>query len=332
MAVTIKDIAKIADVSIATVSKVVNGKTHDISDTTVAYVEKILKEQNYVPNQLARSIKTNESKTIGLIIPDIRNSFFTDIARGAEDESFDQGYSIFFASSDDKLDKEIELLNSMASKRVDGIIIAGSNERDEKREKSFDINIPAISIDRHVDYSFIVGHIATNNYEGAYIAVEHLLKNNHRRILHLAGPINNQVTKVRIDGYNAALKDYGITLDANKITYGDFSIDSGYDRIKALKEIDFTAIFAANDMIAIGAMSALNERNIHIPQDVSVIGVDNIDLARHFSPPLSTINQDAYNIGRIAAKRIIDHLKGHNVSTTRELTQELLMRSSVSTL
>lgn len=330
MSVTIKDIAKIANVSIATVSKVINEKTHDISAETVKHVESILESENYVPNHHARSIKTNETKTIGLVIPDIRNAFFTDIARGAEDESFANGYSIFFASSDDKIDKEIKIINSMAANRVDGIIIVGSNERDYEKESKLSISIPAISIDRIINYQFIVSNIFTSNFHGAQLAVNHLLENGHKRIVNLAGPTNNLVSNERVSGYKTELENHNIEIDEKLIISGDFSISSGYERVMAMKNIDFTAIFASNDMIAIGAISALVERGYKVPEEVSVIGVDNIELAKHANPPLTTINQDSYRMGRLAVKNMIQHLKGRKQAGAIELTQEILIRDSVS--
>lgn len=329
MSVTIKDIAKIAEVSIATVSKVINGKTHDIGDETKAHVEQILKEQNYVPNQVARAMRTNSTQSLALIIPDIRNSFFTEIARGAQDEAFKQNYSIFFANSDDKIDKEIMIIDSMIEKRVDGLLIAGSNERDKVKELKMQTTIPAISIDREVNYNFIVSHVFTNNFDVAYKAVEYLIENNHKKIIHLAGPKENIVSNYRVAGYKQALLDHKLPFDEKNIIYGSFTVDSGYEHVSELSNIDFTAIFASNDLISIGATSALKEKGYRVPDDVSMVGVDNISLSQHLSPKLTTMDQDPYNIGKIAVKEMINHLKGKKPQKQLIFNPKLITRESV---
>ncbi len=330
MSVTIKDIARIADVSIATVSKVINGKTHDISDATKIRIEKILKDENYVPNHLARSIRTNVTNTIGLIIPDIRNSFFTEVARGAEDESYEQGYSIFFANSDDKFEKELSHINAMVSKQVDGILIAGSTERDVPVELQMNISKPVLAIDRKINYNFLISTVTTNNEEGAYTAVCYLIDQGHEKILHLAGPQDNVVSIDRLNGYKKALEDNGLSYCEEDVLYGDFSTASGYERISGFKDIkNYTAVFASNDMIAFGVIGALNARQISIPDDISVIGVDNVEHSGLVYPALTTIDQSAYELGQIAAREMITHLSGKKIPEKTELIQNIVVRNSV---
>ena len=197
---TLKDIAKIAGVSITTVSKVINDKTFDISDETVERIKGILEEENYVPNVLARSMRTNKTNTIGFIIPDIRNPFFTEMARGVEDEGYKSGYNIFFSNSDDDFKKEMNLLKSMAEKQVDGILIAPSNKRDQKQEKKMKVNIPIITIDRPARYPDIICSVTTENTDGAYKAVNYLIHQGHQKILHIARPKSNEGSLERLNG------------------------------------------------------------------------------------------------------------------------------------
>lgn len=333
MSITIKDIAKLANVSSATVSKVINQKTHDISDSTRKKVEEILVQENYVPNQLARSIRTNVSKTIGLVIPDIRNSFFTDLARGAEDESYENGYSIFFANSDDKLDKEMKIINSMVANRVDGILIAGSTERDAKLEGALPVKTPAVSLDRVNNYKFNISTITTNNDEGAYNAVSYLIEKGHTKILHLAGPEDNEVSIARLNGFVEAHIRNNLSFSIDDVMFGDFSTASGYDQIINFDRIkDYTAIFASNDMIALGALSALNELNIKVPDDISLMGIDDIEYARLSYPALTTMDQPSYQLGRESARLLIDHLQGKEVPKQKILKQDLIVRKSVKAI
>lgn len=330
MSITIKDIAEIAQVSIATVSKVINGKTHDISAATIEKVQAIVDEMNYIPNIMARSMVTNKSKTIGLIIPDIRNSFFTEVARGAEDESYSKGYSLIFANSDDKIYKEIQHINMMNSKQVDGLLIAGSSERNPNKEISTKSPKPAIAIDRMTNYKFIISTITTQNTEGAYKAVDYLIQKGHKKILHLAGPEDNVVSIERLNGYVQAHIDNKLDIDSNNIIYGPFSTSSGYDRLIDLKNInDYTAIFASNDMIAFGALSALNERNIKVPKKISLVGVDNVEYSALVYPSLTTVDQSAYNLGKISARVLIQHLENKEIKERYHLEQKLIERKSV---
>lgn len=330
---TIKDIAKIAGVSMTTVSKVVNNKTFDISDKTVKRVQKIIDEENYVPNQMARSMHTKKTKTIGLIIPDIRNPFFTEMARGAEDEGYKSGYNIILSNSDDVFSKEMKHMQSMVEKQVDGILVAGSVERDEGQEVMLGLKVPTIAIDRPVKYPFLISTVTTENTDGAYKAVEYLLSQGHRKILHLAGPETNEVSISRLNGYVSAYRDQNIKFDKSDIIFGEFLTSSGYKRVMEFDDLDsYTAIFASNDMIAFGALSALNERGILVPDQISLMGVDDVDYAKLVYPSLTTIDQSAYELGQISARKMINHLNGKKVSKTKRLKQHLVIRNSVKNL
>lgn len=330
---TIKDIAKMAGVSMTTVSKVVNGKTFDIGDKTVARVQKILDDQNYIPNQAARSMRTNKSMTIGLIIPDIRNPFFTEIARGAEDEAYRNGYNIMLSNSDDVFIKEVSHINSMVQKQVDGILICASNERGSDSNHFLGKNLPTIAIDRPFKSPNLISSITTENTDGAYKAVEYLLKQGHRKILHLAGPKNNEVSISRLNGYVKAFRDVNVDFDERDIIFGEFSSQSGYSALMNLDFIkEYTAIFCSNDMVAFGALSALKEKGILVPEEVSLMGVDDVEYARLVYPSLTTIDQSAYDLGVVSVKEMINHFKGKKIPEKIKLKQHLVIRDSVSSL
>ena len=332
MSVTIKDIAKIAGVSIATVSKVVNNKDFDISEGTRARVQKIIDEQNYRPNSLARSMITKTTKTVGLIIPDVRNPFFTDLARGAEDSAKERGYSLLFCNSDDVLGKEIEYINTLVEKQVDGIVLAGSINRNKAVEENFNISVPIVSLDRKVYFKGIKATVEIDNITGAYDAIQYLIKIGHQNILFLSGQEEVEVSKDRLKGYKKALKENHIPFHPEYVVFGLYKSEFGYQYLmenQLPKEI--TAIFCGNDLIALGAIKALKSKKIKVPKDISIIGFDDISLASINTPELTTVKQPSYEYGFIAVQRLIEIIEGvTHLEDKFEIKTELIVRESTA--
>lgn len=332
MSITIKDIARLSGVSTATVSKVINGKAYDISDVTIEKVKKVIEEQNYSPNRIARSMITKKTKTIGLIIPDVRNPFFTDLTRGAEDVANERGYSIFFCNTDDDLTKEIKYLNSLIEKQVDGIALAGAVGRNKELEEKLNIKTPIVALDRNVYFKGIKGKIEVDNFSGAYDAVTHLIDLEHKRIMFLSGQLNTKPSLDRLEGYKRALKDNGIEYDERLVIVGKYSSEFGYEIIRnTTMDEGVTAIFCANDLIAIGAMNALKEKGLRIPEDISIVGFDDIYFSSLVTPALTTVRQPSYEIGYLAIETLIDILEGReNMRDKVEIKLELIVRESTS--
>lgn len=330
MSVTIKDIAKLSGVSTTTVSKIINGKDNDIGKSTIEKVNKIIKELNYSPNTIARSMITKKTKTIGLIIPDVRNPFFTDLTRGAEDVANERGYSIFFCNTDDDLNKEIKYINNLIEKQVDGIALAGAAVRNKELEEKVNTRIPIISLDRNVYFKGIEGTIEVDNYSGAYDAVSHLIKQGHKKIMLLSGQLNVKLSIDRLEGYKKALADNNIDYDEKLVVVGRYSSDFGYESMKKTTiDSDVTAIFCGNDLIAIGAMNALKEKNISIPADISIVGFDDIFISSLLTPSLTTVRQPSYAIGQLAVEKLINILEGkENLNSKLEIKLELIVRDS----
>lgn len=330
MPVTIKDIAKLAGVSTTTVSKIINGKDNDISSATIERVSEIIGELHYSPNTIARSMVTKKTKTIGLIIPDVRNPFFTDLTRGAEDVANERGYSIFFCNTDDDLSKEIKYINNLIEKQVDGIALAGAAVRDKALEEKVNIRIPIVSLDRNVYFKGIEGKIEVDNFSGAYDAVSYLIKLGHEKILFLSGQLNIKLSTDRLEGYKKALTDNHINYDESLVVVGRYSSDFGYEAIKKMTiNRGITAIFCGNDLIAIGAIKALKERNIRIPGEVSVVGFDDIYISSLVTPTLTTVKQPSYEIGYLAMEKLINILDGkENINNKVEIKLELMVRES----
>ena len=231
----------------------------DASDNTRKKILDIVKEKNYVPNKMAQSLVTKKTKTIGVIIPDIRNPFFTDIVRGAEDKAIREGYNIILCNTDENVEKEIKAFNTLTEKMVDVIIFAPSSKIDlNLKEYNFSTK-PIVLVDKKLDIKNLKGIVSLDNEEGTYLEINHLVENNHKKILYLSGPLKNEIARDRLKGYKKALKEANIEYDEKLVLQGEYSLDWGYEIIQSLKNINFTAICAANDLIAIGAIKALKE-------------------------------------------------------------------------
>ncbi len=330
MGVTIKDIASLAGVSKTTVSKVINNKDDSISAATKDKILQIMKEQNYVPNKLAQGLVTKRTKTIGLLIPDIRNPFFTDISRGAEDYARKEGYNIIFSNTDEDYEKEVQCVSMLCEKMVDGIIFAPSSNTSEEENRYSDLKIPIVLVDKHIDIQNAKGVVKVDNKNGTYESTKHLIKQGHKEILYLSGPLKNDIAKERLNGYIRALEKNGGVFKKENVIEGQYKYEWSYEYIKSLDKINFSAICCANDLIAIGAIQALRERNLKIPQDISIVGFDDIQTAKLIDPSLTTIRQPAYEMGQKASEILINSLNNKNTDSTGVITFKptLIVRNS----
>ena len=333
MKVTIKEIANAAGVSIATVSKVVNGKDHNITPATRQRVLETINELNYVPNRIASSMITKNTYTIGLVIPDITNPFFPEVARGVEDYANQAGYHVVLCNSDNNLKKESTYIYMLQEKMVDGIIITSSTSsvREESARNYMKIGIPIITVDRDMKDFKTQGKILVDNTKGAFEAVSYMIEKGYKKILHLSGSMNSTPSIQRFEGYKNALKYHNIDFDPDLYLEGTYDVEWGYEGIKKImdKKIDFDSVFCGNDLIAIGAMKAIKELRFRIPEDIGIMGFDNIYIAGVVTPSLSTVNQPNYKMGYKAAELLINFIK--NPSKPEDevvLETELIIRES----
>ena len=310
MKVTIKEIANAAGVSIATVSKVVNGKDHNITSATRQRVLETINELNYVPNRIASSMITKNTYTIGLVIPDITNPFFPEVARGVEDYANQAGYHVVLCNSDNNLKKESTYIYMLQEKMVDGIIITSSTSsvREESARNYMKIGIPIITVDRDMKDFKTQGKILVDNTKGAFEAVSYMIEKGYKKILHLSGSMNSTPSIQRFEGYKNALKYHNIDFNPDLYLEGTYDVEWGYEGIKKImdKKIDFDSVFCGNDLIAIGAMKAIKELGLRIPEDIGIMGFDNIYIASVVTPSLSTVNQPNYKMGYKAAELLIN--------------------------
>lgn len=330
MKITIKDIARESNYSTATVSKVLNNKDSNVSDKARQTILSVAKKYNFQLNRAARSLVLNKTKTIGLLLPDISNPFFSDIAKGVEDYAYEHGYSIFIGNSYENFDKEINYLKSMLQLNVDGILIIGIKDYTHKKNEDFMISKPILAIDRETIYKNIISEVYTDHYAGAKKAMEYLIQNNHQKILFIPGPKNSNSAEKRFKAYLDIMKSEGLNFNRKDLHFGDFTIEHGIEAINSINDISkYTAIFCCNDLIALGAMTALKKKKLNVPEDISLIGVDDIELSKISSPPLTTMKQPAYELGSSSCKLLIDSINNKSIEKNISLDQTLIIRDSV---
>lgn len=307
--VTIREVAKRAGVSYQTVSRVINNSP-EVAEATRAQVQRTIAELNYHPNAQAVSLSRNRSDIVGMIVNNSRDAFFAQIIDGACQALSEQGRFMLLALTDSASQPEtIDVL--LQSRRIDGIIIVLPLEISlEHAARLVESRLPLVLVD--FQYDLDIDHIAVDNFRGAYEATEHLINLGHRRIGIICGRRDIPVGQVRLDGYCAALEAYGIPFDPALVAPGDFSFESGSQGMEQLLAVDPrpTAVFACDDPMAFGALRLLHQRGLRVPQDISIIGFDDIPEARHSNPPLTTIRQPLLEMGRIASEFICRRIDG----------------------
>lgn len=329
--VTIKDVARHANVSITTVSRVLNETEHAVSPETKERVLKAIQELGFYPNAMARGLHLNKTRTIGLIIQDISNPYYPSIVRGVEDEAQELGYTVILANAYRSRERTTKYLNVFREKRVDGIIFTGGGVvKDAVEEKFFEhTHISTVVIGKSCNAK--LPSVQVNNVQASREACEHLIKAGHRQIVTITGPEGSTTAIDRLEGYYQALKHHGIKPKDEWIIQGTFEFESGYSAVEKFPEIGkdkVTALFAQNDMMAIGAMKAFEEKGLKVPEDIAVIGFDNIPLSSFVTPVLSTVTVPVYELGRMSMKILSDLLLGHEVSRITTLPTKLALRQS----
>lgn len=332
MHMTIKDIARLAEVSTATVSKVLNNKAEHISPATRERVMRVAAENNYTPNRIASSLVTRRTHTIGLIIPDITDPFLPELVRGAEEKAKEEGYNLILCNTNNQGGRELEYIHMLHEKMVDGLIFTCSFDNELCGNQMPDVSMPVILVDRDIDGLERVGRIRVDNRKGAEEAVSYLIGRGYRRILHLTGPSNSVIGAARLQGYEDALDNAGIFVDPNFIMKGQFNTAWGIEGIRKALGIGrfFDAVFCGSDSIALGAMKAIKDAGLSIPKDMGVVGFDDIELAKLVDPTLTTVRQPNYALGYEAVSMLASCLKDAAYEPgTLSLSTELVIRESV---
>ena len=324
----IKDVARHARVSVATVSRVFNDSTL-VSEATRARVRKVAARLNYWPNGAARSLITNRTHAIGVLLPDLFGEFFSEIIHGIDQAAGRAGFHLLVSSSHAHTEEIVAALRVMRG-RIDGLIVMVPDADGPAAIRAAGVDFPLVLIDPGSDAGGVPS-VSIANREGAETMVRHLLQLGHRRIAMITGPARNTDAEQRREGYRAALRQANADSSHDLEFSGDFSEPSGYEaaaRLLALSPRP-TAVFCANDYMAIGVLGALSDAGVRVPQEMAVVGFDDISMARYLNPPLTTMHVDAYHLGIRAAELIVSAGESTQVPVVREvLPASLVIRGS----
>ncbi|MFN2161760.1 MAG: LacI family DNA-binding transcriptional regulator, partial [Candidatus Promineifilaceae bacterium] len=328
---TIKDVANRAGVSISTVSHVINN-SRAVSEESRQRVEEAMAELDYQPNTLARSLRRQQTQSIGMIVPDIANPFFAEIARGIEDSSFQQNYSIILCNSEGDLEKQVAYTNLLIQNQVAGIVFVAAGVSTELVEDLQHREVPLVVVDRAVP-RVEVNSVMTNHNQGGRLATQHLIDLGHRRIACISAGSGLSPSADRVTGYMETLWENNMPVNKKLIMHGDFQYESGYKAVHTLLDLPEppTAVFACNDLMAVGCISAAAERGLRVPQDLSVVGFDNVRLASFTNPPLTTVSQPMRQIGTLALELLMERINDIDSPVRIEqLDTELVVRRTTA--
>ncbi|MHB1347380.1 MAG: LacI family DNA-binding transcriptional regulator [Candidatus Humimicrobiaceae bacterium] len=306
---TIKDVAKIAGVSVGTVSNVLN-ELDSVSKVNKSRVLDTIKALGYKPNKIAASLSKKKTMNIGLIVPDVSSPFYSDLINGVTETLDVHGYNVFLCSSGSSIKKETKIINDLLSMWIDGIILIPVYSEKRNAEEIENIDIPIVLVNREIK-GWTGDMVIFDNFGGAYEAASFLIKNNHKKIIILGGPKYSRSFEDRLLGWKAAMEENRL-YDPGLVFRGDFSVESGYDMMrKSLDELSgIDAVFASSDLIALGALNALEEKSIRVPDDISIIGFGDIYLSKFLKPSLTTIRRPFYNIGKTAVSILLEKIQG----------------------
>ncbi len=325
-----KDVARLAGVSTSTVSHVIN-KDRFVSEAIIEKVEAAIKTLNYAPSALARSLKLKQTRTIGMLITASSNPFYSELVRGVERSCFERGYSLVLCNTEGDEQRMNRNLEMLMQKRVDGLLLLCT----ETHQPSLEIirrypSIPTVMM----DWSPFEGDsdlIQDNSLLGGDMATQYLIDKGHRRIACITGPLDKTPARLRLEGYREAMFRSGLSVPAGYEVIADFEFGGGFDAMQKLlaHAAPPDAVFIGNDAMAVGAYQALYQAGLRIPQDMAIVGYDDIELARYMTPPLTTIHQPKDELGELAIDVLINRMAEPELIQQRlQLTPELMARGS----
>ena len=308
---TMEDVAKLAEVSVTTVSHVLND-TRYVSPELTERVERAMEKLDYKPNEVARSLKTQRTATVGLIVSDISNPFFSTLVRGVEDVAAEREHSLIICNTDEDQEKEQLYIETLMRKKVDGLVIAPTGKNKELLQALHRDDLPFVFANRIVE-GMEVDAVTSRNYEGAYEVTEHLIDQGHERIGMILGLERKYADEKRFEGYKAALRDHDIEVKSELIVRGDFRIEGGMLAAEELLDLKTppSAIFAVNNQTMIGALKALTERDLNW-NDISLVCFDDFEWIDFFHVPVITIAQQPYKMGERAAEILFEEIAYRN--------------------
>ena len=327
----IKDVALRASVSVTTVSHVVNG-TRFVSEKARERVEDAIHALGYVPSAIARSLKNNNTRTFGMVIPNNSNPYFAEIIKGVENRCFAAGYNVILCNSNDDPERQASYIRVLAEKRIDGLVLVASGSDAAVRATIGELKIPLVLLDREVS-GLNCDLVEVDHVAGGMIATRHLLELGHPRVACISGPPGLSPSSQRRAGWKQALAEAGVERREGDLARGDFTPRGGYLAMQTLlkRRPPPTAVFICNDLMAIGALAAAREAGVCVPDDLSIVGFDDIELAAYSAPPLSTVVQPKLKIGTLAAELLLERVEAHRAIERRViLDPQLKIRSSTA--
>lgn len=330
MVPTIRDVAKKANVSVATVSRILNG-LNGYSDKTKQKVMRTIEEMGYHPNAIARSLNNRRTQTIGVLFPAVSNEFSSALLHGIEDYAHSRNYSVLVCNTAVDGSRTLSYLQVLREKLVDGVVFASEVLREEYAKVLEAMNVPVVLLSSeagHLSYP----HVKVDDRKAAYDAVRYLIGKGHREIAMISGTKDDPMAGVpRVEGYKQALLDNGLPFREERVAYGNFFFESGLHAMEALlKEAEgFTAVFAASDEMAVGALTCVTKQGIRVPEELSIIGYDNIRLSMMVQPPLTTVSQPLAEMGQSAAGKLIHMIETGETVTSSIVPHQIVERQSV---
>ncbi len=326
--VKMKDVAKLANVSTATVSRVLTN-ANTVSETTKQRVLESIEKLNYQPNIIARSFRKMETKTILVIVPDITNPFFSGVLRGIEFVAAKEGYQVLLGNTNNDVDLECGFLDQLRQRQADGVILLTARMNRSLIEEVSE-QFPTVLACEYMEGSNIPT-VSIDNISSARKATEHLIKLGHKRIAHLTGPMEVILSRDRLKGFQQAMLQHELDMEPVLVQEGDFTYQSGFNLMSKLCGLDNppSAVFAANDEMAIGAIKAAKKHGINVPEQLAVVGFDNIKISSIFEPELTTTDQPKFEIGQKAMDTLLKLMNSKNLSKRQIiLKDELIVRES----
>lgn len=336
MRTTIKDIALETGFSVTTISLVLNNKAHKIPEATKRKILETAEKMHYRPNQLAVSLVKKRTKTVGLIVPDIGNVYFADMACGVDEACREHGITVILCNSNETHERDMEYINMLADKGADGVLyIMAKDSTRETGMESFglleDLRLPFVLLDRLINVGDYKG-VTTDHMTGGYMAARHLIGLGHRRIACVTGPMGIlQDAQKRYEGFLKAMQEAGIPVDPALVCEGGYTAEGGAAAVDQFMGHDFTAIFACNDASAYGVCSRLKSYGRRVPEDVSVVGYDDVAYADMLGVPLTTVRQEIRALGREAVSQLVSVINGkRRMEHSIEIKPSLVVRRSTA--
>ncbi|HYD80592.1 MAG TPA: LacI family DNA-binding transcriptional regulator [Paucimonas sp.] len=322
---TMKQVAEKAGVSTTTVSHVIN-ETRVVSKEVQERVRAVIQELHYIPSAVARSLKNDKTHTLGMLVPNSSNPYFAELIQGIEDAAFSLGYSIILCNSYDDPKKQVAYVRVLMEKRIDGLILVSSGSDRELIQLLSDESIPKVLVDRELP-GVAADFVETDHEQAGYLATKYLIDLGHRDIACVSGPQDLLSSSARVAGYRRALREARIKARADHVVHADFTSKGGFDAFGKLlaQRTRPTAVFAGNDLMAIGGICAAEALRVRVPDDLSVVGYDDIALASYCNPPLTTIRQPKREIGALTARALVERINDGEAPPRRELLQPTLV-------